>query len=121
MKMKKKQDNTDTPFNEACQKILAEFPIAIGVAYKVLDCGCALLCGMSTGGDPIGALQHISGQPITKGARLPICLKCRKDSGLDRVVWEGIYWPGSQQEWPDKDIRIAIGREVFGPGYREAE
>ena len=75
--MKKNQDNSDTPFSEACQKILAAFPLAIGVAYKVLDCGCALLCGMSAGGDPIGTLQHISGQPIKKGARLPICLKCK--------------------------------------------
>ena len=119
--MKNKQNNDHTPFSEACLKILAEFPVAIGVAYNVLDCGCALLCGMTAAGDPVGALQHISGQPIKKGARIPICLKCKKDNGFNRVVWEGIYWPGSQQEWPDKDIRIAIGREAFGPGYREAE
>ena len=119
--MGKEQPNGNTSFTEACQDILAEFPLAIGVAYKILDCGCALLCGMSAGGDPVGVLQHISGQPIKKGARAPICLKCKKDNGLNRVVWEGIYWPGSQQEWPDKEIRIAIGREVFGPGYREPE
>ena len=121
MKMKKEKHQTDTPFSEACQKILAEFPLAIGVAYKVLDCGCALLCGMSAGGDPIGTLQHISGQPIKKGARLPICLKCKKDNGLDRVVWEGIYWPGSPPEWPEKDLRVSIGRKVFGSGYMEPE
>jgi hypothetical protein len=121
LEMGKSQDNADTPFSEACQRILAEYPLAIGVAYKVLDCGCALLCGMTAGGDPVGALQHISGQPIKKGGRLPICLKCKIDNGLSRVVWEGLYWPGSQQEWPDKDIRLSIGREVFGPGYREPE
>jgi len=119
--LEKGKHNTDTPFSETCQGILAEYPVAIGVAYKVLDCGCALLCGMSAGGDPIGALQHISGQPIKKRARIPICLKCRKDNGLDRVVWEGIYWPGSQQEWPEKNLRVSIGRKVFGPGYMEPE
>jgi hypothetical protein len=119
--MKKNKDNSETPFSEACQKILDTHPVAIGVAYKVLDCGCALLCGMSAGGDPIGNLQHISGQPIKKGARIPICLKCRQDSGLDRVIWEGIYWPGSQQEWPEKDLRVSIGCKVFGPGYMEPE
>ena len=121
MGLEKSKQKMATPFSEACLSILADHPVAIGVAYKVLDCGCALLCGMSAGGDPIGDLQHISGQPIKKGARIPICLKCRKDTGSDRVVWEGIYWPGSQQEWPDKDRRVSIGRNVFGSGYMEPE
>jgi len=37
------------------------------------------------------------------------------------VVWDGIYWPGSQSEWPDKNLRISIGRKIFGPGYMEPE
>ena len=110
-----------SPFNEACQIILFESPEAIGVAYKVLDCGCSLLCGVSAGGNPIGTLRHISGQPVKKGNKPPICLKCKKDNGLDRVVWDGIHWPGTQSEWPDKDLRISIGRNVFGPGYTEPE
>ena len=110
-----------SPFNEACREILFERPEAIGVAYKVLDCGCALLCGASAGGDPAGTLQHISGQLVKKGTLPPICLKCKKDNGLGRVVWDGIYWPGSQSEWPDKDLRISIGRKIFGPGYLESE
>jgi hypothetical protein len=110
-----------SPFNEACQTILFERPEAIGVAYKILDCGCALLCGVSAGGDPIGTLQHISGQPVKKGAKPPICLKCRKSNGLDRVIWHGIYWPGTQREWPEKDLRLSIGRMVFGPAYIESE
>ena len=110
-----------SPFNEACRKILFERPEAIGVAYKVLDCGCALLCGTSAGGAPVGGLKHISGQPVKKGNTPPICLKCKKDTGLDRVIWEGIYWPGTPQEWPEKDLRVSIGRRVFGPGYTEPE
>jgi len=110
-----------SPFNEACRYILYENPDAIGVAYKVLNCGCALICGASVAGEPVGRLHYISGQSLRKGGRTPICLKCRKDNGLDRVVWEGIYWPGSQSEWPDKELRISIGRKVFGPGYMEPE
>ena len=110
-----------SPFNEACQTILAAHPEAIGVAYKVLNCGCSLICGASANGEPIGTLQHISGQPVKKGRKTPICLKCRKGSGLDRVVWEGIYWPGRQEEWPDKELRIAIGRRIFGAAYIEPE
>jgi hypothetical protein len=41
--------------------------------------------------------------------------------GLDRTVWEGIYWPQDTARLPDKAYRIAIGREVFGPGYIEAD
>ncbi len=110
-----------SPFNEACQKILFEQPEAIGVAYKVLDCGCALLCGASAAGGPIGILQHITGQPAKKGNTPPICLKCKKNNGLDRVVWDGIYWPGSHSEWPEKDVRISIGRKIFGSDYMEPD
>lgn len=110
-----------SPFNDACRYILLAHPEAIGVAYKVLDCGCALLCGTSAGGEPVGTLQHISGQTLKNGNTALICLKCKKDNGLDRVVWEGVYWPGSQNEWPDKELRILIGRKIFGPGYTEPE
>ncbi|MDJ0817537.1 MAG: hypothetical protein QNJ58_15110 [Desulfobacterales bacterium] len=115
---KKKQYS---PFNDACQNILMRHPEAIGVAYKVLNCGCALICGATAGGDPIGKLRHISGQPVKSGRRAPICLKCRLDGGLDRVVWEGIYWPGPQSEWPEKNLRIKIGRKIFGLGYMEPD
>ena len=119
--MKNDQHNQYSPFSEACQKILIEYPAAIGVAYKVLNCGCSLLCGATADGQPIGLLHHISGQPIKRGTKAPICLKCKRDRGLERVVWEGIYWPGPQKEWPDKDLRITIGRKIFGAGYMEPE
>jgi hypothetical protein len=117
-------DNRSTPyspFNEACQNILVEYPEAIGVAYKILNCGCALICGATAAGEPIGILQHISGQGVRKGRKAPICFKCSKDNGLERVVWEGIYWPGPQNEWPEKELRISIGRRIFGVGYMEPE
>jgi hypothetical protein len=112
---------TFNPFEETCRQILIEQQQAIGVAYKVLDCGCSLLCGISPGGDPLGSLRRVSGQPERQGMKAPICLKCKIDSGLKRVVWEGIYWPGQESERPDKDFRISIGKKVFGPGYLEPD
>ena len=108
-------------FEKVCHRILGEHPEAIGVAYKVLDCGCSLLCGVSAQGIAVGELRHTSGQPARKGIKPPICLKCKLDNGLKRVVWEGLFWPGDDTEKPDKELRISIGREVFGPGYFEAD
>jgi hypothetical protein len=119
--MKEYKSTQFSPFNEACQNILFENPEAIGVAYKVLNCGCALICGASAGGEPIGTLRHITGQPMKRGSKPPICLKCRKDNGLERAVWQGIYWPGPQHEWPDKNLRISIGRKIFGDSYIEPD
>jgi hypothetical protein len=107
-------------FTNACRKILVEHPEAIGVAYKGLDCGCALVCGVSAKGDPIGSLIHVTGQPVTGDKKAPICLKCKKDNGLNRVVQEGISWPGDENELPDKELRLSIGRKVFGPDYLES-
>lgn len=108
-------------FNQTCLEILNEHPEAIGVAYKLLDCGCSLLCGVSATGDPAGSLIHVSGQPVAKGKNPPICLRCKVDNGLRRVVWEGINWPGGENEMPDKGFRLAIGKKIFGPGYLEPE
>ncbi|MCP4687725.1 MAG: hypothetical protein GY859_06725 [Desulfobacterales bacterium] len=117
--MKKTTQPRLDPFHEACREILTENPEAIGVAYKGLNCGCALLCGVTVKGDPIGALVHVSGQPSVKGLGPPICLMCKKDSGLDRVVMHGMHWPGEESEKPEEALRLFIGEEVFGPGYSE--
>ncbi len=109
-------------FEALCMEILNAYPEAIGVAYKGLDCGCALLCGVSASSQPLGELRHLSGQPGNPGRRAPICLKCKLDNGLRRrVVREGIFWPGSTDELPDIELRNLIGRSVFGPHYREAD
>jgi len=106
-------------FRETCQQILDEHAEVIGIAFKWLDCGCSLVCGVSAKGDPIGALIHISGQPVKKDRRPVICLKCKRDSGLDRVVWQGIHWPGDKNELPERGLRLSIGRKVFGEAYSE--
>jgi hypothetical protein len=106
-------------FLESCDGIFARHPDAIGVAFKWLDCGCVLLCGVSARGEPVGALVHVSGSAPGKGRPAPICLKCKRDGGLDRVVWQGIHWPGDEGELPERRLRLAIGRQVFGTGYVE--
>jgi hypothetical protein len=108
-------------FTNTCRTILIEHPEAIGVAYKGLDCGCALVCGVTAKGDPIGSMLRVTGQPITDDHKVPICLKCKKDDGLNRVVQEGIRWPGDDNELPDLELRLTIGRKVFGPDYLEPQ
>ncbi|MGD8242581.1 MAG: hypothetical protein PVF59_07150 [Desulfobacterales bacterium] len=107
-------------FEAFCMEIIKAYPEAIGVAYKGLDCGCALVCGVSAGSQPLGPLRYLSGQPRKPGRRQPICLKCKFDDGLrGRVVHEGIFWPGTVDERPDIELRNLIGRSVFGPHYEE--
>ena len=106
-------------FNLACSRLLQAFPSAIGVAYQILDCGCAYMCTVSPGGAPMGEMVQVSGKTSPGGA--PICFKCKLDSSFKRSVWQGIYWPGDRSAWPDRADRVSIGRTVFGPGYSEAD
>lgn len=114
-----KNHHEQNAFLLACRQILERHPRAIGVAFKWLDCGCSLLCGVSPKGEPVGSLVHVSGQPAGKSRQQPVCLQCRRDGGLSRVVWQGIHWPGTEIELPDRELRLEIGRRVFGPGYTE--
>ena len=101
--MEKSEEWELDEFQAACLQIILHEPEAIGVAYKGLDCGCALVC-----------------QPVTRDGERPICLKCKADDGLrGRVVRQGIYWPGAAHELPDPELRSRIGRAVFGRDYRE--
>ncbi|MEJ2286303.1 MAG: hypothetical protein P8X85_22230, partial [Desulfobacterales bacterium] len=86
--MEEKTNFRSTAFDGACQTILPACPEAIGVAFKFLDCGCSLLCGVSAQGNPVGELIHVSGQTARKGKKPPICFTCKKDNGLERVIWE---------------------------------
>ena len=119
--MQEKTNFRSTAFDAACQAILSEQPEAIGVAFKFLDCGCSMLCGVSAQGDSLGELIHVSGQQAKRGKKPPICFICKKDNGFDRVIWEGIHWPGDESELPDKELRVAIGKNVFGPDYIEPD
>lgn len=110
-------ENVDDPFEHACRQVLAKYPEAIGVAYKGLDCGCSLLCGVSAHGAPVGDLVHVPAH--SRGANAPVCLSCKRGSPWERVVREGLVWPGTPGERPSEELRTAIGRAVFGPNYTE--
>ena len=117
--MGKPPNQNTTPFDDACYRILIQHPEAMGVAFKWLDCGCSLICGVNAKGDPAGSLVHVSAQASADAVRSHPCPQCRKDNGLNRVVWQGIHWPGKPEEYPDRALRLLIGRKVFGPGYSE--
>jgi hypothetical protein len=75
--MEEKTNFRSTAFDGACRTILTTYPQAIGVAFKFLDCGCSLLCGVSAQGNPIGEMIHVSGQPAKK-----------------TTVWSGLFGRG---------------------------
>jgi hypothetical protein len=37
----------------------------------------------------------------------------------DRIVKQRMIWPGDVHEQPDRDLRLFIGRKVFGEDYFE--
>ena len=76
--MQEKTNFRSTAFDAACQAILSEQPEAIGVAFKFLDCGCSMLCGVSAQGEALGELIHVSGQPAKKGKKPPILFRMQK-------------------------------------------
>ncbi len=104
--------------NRICMEILKSYPEAIGVALMALDCGCVKVCGVSAKGDPVGEMTGVTrDHPSRSGT--PICLACRKKGWMNRVVRREIFWPGSEDEKPDKKLRMKIGRRVFGVEYSE--
>jgi hypothetical protein len=118
--MKKDMDWKMNEFEMTCAQVILEEPEAIGVAYKGLDCGCALACGVSATGEPLGRMRYVSGQPLPVMGMQPVCLRCKMDDGLEnRVVREGIYWPGAEHERPEFELRNRIGKSVFGDAYEE--
>lgn len=101
-----------------CENLVLQRPEAMGIAYIELDCSCINRCGVSAKGEPVGDMQSISGQAQKEDT---VCLKCYRDKKIDwdRVIDKGFIWPGEDNEKPDENTRMAIGKRVFGPDYRE--
>jgi hypothetical protein len=78
------------------------------------------MCGVSAQGQPLGELLHVSQAAPGSETGALICLRCKQDNGLQRVVNQGIAWPGTETEWPETALRLAIGKAVFGPEYAES-
>ena len=121
--MEKIKDYRLNKLKSLCHQIMINYPEAIGMAVLELDCGCINVCGVSAWGDPVGVIQTISGQPPGEHKKSPVCLTCYKEKGkfMHRVVYRGMMWPGDKTEKPERELRLLIGRKVFGPDYTEPE
>jgi len=104
--------------NRVCMDIIKTHPETIGVALLALDCGCVKVCGISAKGEPVGEMTGVTRDHANRPG-VTICLVCRKKKWMNRVIRREIYWPGSEDERPDKKLRIKIGRRVFGPDHTE--
>jgi hypothetical protein len=104
-----------------CHRIVMKHPDAIGMATIELDCGCINVCGVSSNGKPVGSIMNIPAHQETDNDNSLICYKCfEKKRGItDRIVNQLLIWPGGENEIPEEEIRLYIGRSVFGPGYLE--
>jgi hypothetical protein len=104
-----------------CNRLVMKHPEAIGMAMIELDCGCVNICGVSIRGEPVGSINTIVASSETGDRRSPICRRCLVSKGRisGRVVNERMIWPGKVNEQPDRDLRLFIGRKVFGENYLE--
>ena len=117
------ETDRDEKLKDICNSIVLEHPVAIGVAYIELDCGCIHFCGVSFNGYPVGTLQTLTGASEDDLDEPPVCLQCyrEKTMNMTRVIKKGLVWPGGASEVPEKDFRIFIGQTVFGPEYDESD
>ena len=104
-----------------CNRLVMKHPDAIGMAMIELDCGCVNICGVSIRGEPVGSINTIVTGSEGGGSKNVICSRCFASKGRfsDRVVNQRMIWPGGEHEQPDRDLRVFIGRKVFGEDYLE--
>lgn len=99
--------------------IFSKDPEAIGAVIFELDCGCMRICGVAETGEPAGDMIMVFGNPKNEKTGIQECEKCDADGGAnsDRCVNKAMVWPGAESEMPSKDVRLAIGKKVFGDEY----
>jgi hypothetical protein len=104
-----------------CNRLVMKHPDAVGMAMVELDCGCVNICGVSIRGEPVGSINTIVTGLEGGDAKSPVCSRCLASKGRisGRVVAERMIWPGGVNELPDRDLRLYIGRHVFGQDYLE--
>lgn len=104
-----------------CNRLVMKHPDAIGMAMIELDCGCVNICGVSIRGEPVGSINTIVMGSESEDTTNPICSRCLASKGriTGRVVNQRMIWPGDANEQPDGDLRLSIGRKVFGEDYLE--
>lgn len=106
-----------------CNEIIMSHQEAICMAVIELDCGCTNVCGVSFTGAPVGPVETLSGSWWEEEDDPPVCIQCAGAGKplKDRIVRQGLIWPGDENEVPDIELRNLIGREVFGPDYSESD
>ena len=119
--MKEPAGHSFKALKDICHKIVMKHPDAIGMATIELDCGCINFCGVSFNGEPVGSIFSIPANQEAENDNSLICFKCLEKKGgiTERIVNQGLIWPGDENEIPEEEIRLHIGREVFGPGFSE--
>ena len=119
--MKEPAGHSFKALKEICDRVVIKHPEAIGMATIELDCGCINVCGVSFKGEPVGSIMSIPAHQETENNGSLVCFKCleKKSEITDRIINQGLIWPGGENEIPAKEIRFYIGQEVFGPDYSE--
>ena len=104
-----------------CNRLVMKHPEAIGMAMIELDCGCINICGVSIRGEPVGSIKTIVARAGSGDTKSLICRRCLASKGRisERIVNQRMIWPGDADELPERDLRIFIGRKVFGHHYIE--
>lgn len=97
----------------------AQDSAVIGVAVFELDCGCIRACGVSAEGDPVGEMIMVALGAVKALDDKPLCVKCDADGGADpiRCIRQSMVWPGDESEMPEEEVRLVIGKKVFGDEY----
>ena len=110
-----RQETIDKTLNYIFSKNLE----AIGAVIFELDCGCLRIGGVAETGYPAGDMIMVFRNPKNEKTGIQECEKCHIDGGAnpDRCVNKAMVWPGAESEMPNKDVRLAIGKKVFGDEY----
>jgi hypothetical protein len=104
----------------ACRYIKEKHPAVVGVAFMELNCRCIKLCGVSLTGRLLDSLTLALGEAAKRRNRPPRCKICEADDGVNvkRLVQHGLIWSSDQAAKINDKQRLAIGRKIFGPGYK---
>lgn len=119
--MKKPAGHNLKTLKEICTRLVIKHPEAVAMAAIELDCGCVNVCGVSYKGEPAGTIKSIPAHQESEDDNRLVCFTClEKKNEIDsRIVNRGLIWPGDDDEMPAEEVRLLIGREVFGPDYSE--
>ena len=73
---------------EICDRIIMEYPEAVGMATIELDCGCINVCGVSFRGEPVGSVMSIPAHQETENDNNLVCFRCLEEKNriTDRIV-----------------------------------